>query len=377
MDLKKPATVVQALFLAALLAAVGVMVVTAHDNLTRQNIATGFGFLFDETGWDLGASLIQHSARDPYWRTFLVGLLNTLLLAFICIVLATFLGVLVALVRTSGNPVMAGLSAFYINTCRNIPLLVQVFFWYQVTRYLPPVRQAISLGDVSFLSNRGLYVPSVAVDIGLAPIAVAVLACAVLLLAFRAVNGSREKAGAPPYPYLFLFGAWLAVVAVIAAIARPEITVSVPRLTGFNFQGGMALSPEFTALVTAIVIYNAAFIAEIVRSGILSVPKGQVQAARNIGLSPGVIYWKIVIPQAFRVAIPPLTNQSIFIAKESSLAVAIGYTDLFSVGTVAINHTGQSIEVIAVLMLVYLAISFGLSGVGNHLNRSITRRWTR
>ncbi len=377
MDLKKPATVVQALFLAALLTAVGVMALTAHENLTRQNIATGFGFLFDETGWDLGASLIAHSARDPYWRTFLAGLLNTLLLAFICITLATALGVLVALVRTSGNPVMAGLSAFYINTCRNIPLLVQVFFWYNVTRYLPPVRQAISFGDISFLSNRGLYVPSIFVDIGLVPVAIGILACAAIVPAFRAVNRARAAGEGEPLPLSFLLLAWLAVAAVTAAVARPAIGVSVPRLAGFNFQGGLALSPEFIALATAIVIYNAAFVAEIVRSGILSVPKGQIQAARNIGLSPGRIFWKIVIPQAFRVAIPPLTNQSIFIAKESSLAVAIGYTDLFSVGTVAINHTGQSIEVIAVLMLVYLSISFALSAVGNHINRTITRRWSR
>ena len=377
MDLKKPSTVVQGLFLAALLAAIGIMIVTAHGNLTRQNIATGFGFLFDRTGWDIGASLISHSARDPYWRTFLAGLLNTILLSVICIALAIGLGILVALVRTSDNRLMAGLTGFYINTSRNIPLLVQVFFWYQLTRLLPPTRQSISLAEVAFLSNRGLYVPSVSVDVGLLPIVLAVSACAGLVPAFVAFNRRREKSGHRRLPALLVPLAWLAAAATVAAWIRPSVVVSVPRLAGFNFEGGLELSPEFTALVAAIVVYNAAFVAEIMRSGILSVPRGQIQAARNIGLSRGRIFWKVVIPQAFRVAVPPLTNQSIFIAKESSLAVAIGYTDLFSVGTVAINHTGQSIEVIAVLMLVYLAISFALSACGNYFNRRITSRWSR
>jgi len=309
----------QAAFVVVLVAAIAAMAITAQDNLARQGIATGFAFLFDRTGWDVASSFIAHSSSDPYWRTFLAGLINTLVLSAVCSVLATAAGMLLALLAAGQSRILHGFARLYVWTFRNIPLIVQVFFWYHVTRLLPPVRQSIELLGCCYLSNRGLYLP----DIGL------------------------------------------------------DMTVTLPRLQGFNFAGGTHLSPEFMAMVAAIVAYNIAFIAEIVNSGIRAVPKQQIEAARVIGLSPSRIFWTITIPQAVRIAVPPLINQYISLTKSSSLAIAIGYTDLFAVGVLAINHTGQSINVIAVLMLVYLCISFGISLLGNTYNRALVRRGAR
>jgi general L-amino acid transport system permease protein len=306
----------QAAFVAALVAAAAAMAVTAHDNLARQGIATGFGFLLDRTGWDLASSFIAHSPSDPYWWTFLAGIINTIVLSAVCIVLATAAGMGLALIGAGQSRVLHGLTRVYVWTFRNIPLIVQVFFWYHVTRLLPPVRQSIELFGCCYLSNRGLYLPHVGLD----------------------------------------------------------FTVTLPRLSGFNFVDGAHLSPEFMAMAAAIVTYNIAFVAEIVNSGIRAVPPQQIEAARIIGLSHARIFWSITIPQAIRVAVPPLVNQYISLTKSSSLAVAIGYTDLFAVGVVAINHTGQSINVIAVLMVAYLCVSFGISAIGNAYNRALARR---
>ena len=309
----------QIAFVVALLAAGAGMTITAHDNLLRQGVATGFGFLFDRTGWDVGASFIPHSTDKPYWWTFLVGLTNTIVLSVVCIVLATVAGMVLALLGAGRSRILHGLTRLYVGVFRNIPLIVQVFFWYHVTRLLPPVRQSMELFGCCFLSNRGLYVPHIGSD----------------------------------------------------------LTVTLPRLSGFNFVDGTHLSPEFMAMVAAIVAYNVAFVAEIINSGIRAVPPQQIEAARIIGLSDARIFWSITIPQAVRIVVPPLINQYISLTKSSSLAIAIGYTDLFSVGVIAINHTGQSINVVAVLMLVYLCISFGISAIGNAYNRTLAQRGAR
>lgn len=305
----------QAAFVVALVAAIAAMALTAQQNLTRLGVATGFGFLFDRTGWDVSSSFIEHSASDPYWRTFLAGLVNTLVLSAVCIVLATVAGMLLALMGAGRSRIPYGIARLYVWTFRNIPLIVQVFFWYHVTRLLPPVRQSIELLGCCYLSNRGLYLPHIGMD----------------------------------------------------------LSFTMPRLQGFNFVGGTHLSPEFMAMVAAIVAYNIAFIAEIVNSGIRAVPPQQIEAARVIGLSPSRIFWTITIPQAVRIAVPPLINQYISLTKSSSLAIAISYTDLFAVGVLAINHTGQSINVIAVLMLVYVCISLVISALGNACNRALVR----
>jgi general L-amino acid transport system permease protein len=372
----RTSTLVQTLLFVALVIAAALLLQTAHQNLQRQNIASGFGFLFSRTGWDLGASLLSHSPNDPYWWTLLAGLLNTIVLSIVCIVLSTVFGLLLALAGGSSSRILSAGTSAYVWLFRNIPILVQLFFWYHVTRQFPPVRQAIAVFDCCFISNRGVYVPSLAVSYGVTEIvllgAVAVGAAVLLVL----VNRRRTKRGDDAFPRTALAAVWLVAVLLAGAVLT-HASFDVPRLRGFNFAGGTYLSPEFCALVLAIVAYNTAFVAEIVRAGIRSIPRGQIEAARMIGLSNARIFWKIVVPQALRVAVPPLTNQYISIAKSSSLAIAIGYTDLFSVGAVAINHTGQSIEIIAVLMVVYLTISSGLSAAGNWYNRSILSRASR
>ena len=362
----------QAGFVAVLLAALAAMAITAHDNLLRQGIATGFSFLFDRTGWDVASSFIPQGPADPYWRTFLAGLINTLVLSAVCIVLATAAGVLLALLGAGQSRILRGSTRLYIWTFRNIPLIVQVFFWYHLTRLAPPVRQSIELFGCCYVSNRGLYIPHVGFEFTRWTLLAAIVALIVCAIAVRALNAWRgvRLRGTVTIPLSI-------AVAIVAAGLSGKVDVTQPRLQGFNFVDGTHLSPEFMAMVAAIVAYNVAFVAEIVNSGIRAVPPQQIEAARVIGLSDARIFWSITIPQAVRIAVPPLINQYISLTKSSSLAVAIGYTDLFAVGVIAINHTGQSLDVIAVLMLVYLCMSFGISAIGNAYNRALARRDSR
>lgn len=356
----------QVAFVLTLLAAFAGMGVTAHDNLLRQGVATGFGFLFDRTGFDVGASFLPQSPDKPYWWTFLVGLANTIVLSLVCIVLATAAGVVLALVGAGRSRILFALTRLYVLVFRNIPLIVQVFFWYHATRLLPPVRQSVEFFGCCYASNRGVYVPHVGVDVTWWTLGAALVAAGASVIALRGRDLSRAAA----------IGLAIAA-AIVAALATTTFNVTMPRLQGFNFSDGMQLSPEFIAMVAALVAYNVAFIAEIVNSGIRAVPRHQIEAARVIGLSEQRTFFSIIMPQAIRIATPPLVNQYISLTKSSSLAIAIGYTDLFSVGVIAINHTGQSINVIAVLMLAYLALSFGISALGNVYNRSLAARDAR
>jgi His/Glu/Gln/Arg/opine family amino acid ABC transporter permease subunit len=366
----------QAAFVVALVAAAATMATTAHDNLLRQGVATGFGFLLERTGWDVSASFLPHDTGDPYWWTFVVGLSNTLALSLSCIVLATAAGMLLALLGAGKSRILHGFTRAYVWVFRNIPLIVQVFFWYHVTRQLPPVRGAAKLFGCCYASNRGIYIPRIDVDIASLTIAAALVAAAVAAAALGGLNAHRRARGQAPMRRAAAAAA-VRGCAALATAATARFDVTLPRLQGFNFTGGTYLSPEFIALVVAIVAYNVAFIAEIVNSGIRAVPRDQGEAARIIGLSDQRTFWMITVPQAVRIAVPPLINQYISLTKSSSLAIAIGYTDLFSVGVIAINHTGQSINVIAVLMLTYLCISFGISALGNAYNRAIAARGGR
>jgi general L-amino acid transport system permease protein len=358
----------QAGFVALLVAAVAAMAVTAHDNLLRQGIASGFGFLFDRTGWDVASSFVAQSPGDPYWRTLLAGLINTLVLSALCIVLATVAGVLLALLGAGQSRILHGLARLYVWTFRNVPLIVQVFFWYHVTRLAPPVRQSIALFGCCYISNRGIYVPHVGFEFTSWTAPTVLVAVIVAVVASRAL-GARRGPLLPAGAIALVIGA-----AIAAAGLSGKLDVTMPRLQGFNFVDGTQLSPEFIAMAAAIVAYNVAFVAEIVNSGIRAVPPQQIEAARVIGLSNVRIFWSITIPQAVRIAVPPLINQYISLMKSSSLAIAIGYTDLFAVGVIAVNHTGQSIDVIAVMMLAYLGISSGISALGNAYNRALARR---
>lgn len=343
-------------------------------NLAQRGITSGFAFLDNSAGFGIVQHLIDYQQGDTYARVFIVGLLNTLLVSAICIVCASLLGFMVGLARLSDNWLLRKLSTFYIETFRNIPPLLQIFFWYfAVLRNLPGPRQAVSALDAVFLSNRGLYIPAADFGPGALPalIAVVITAIATVLIVRRNQRYHRETGIYRrnwPWPLLLL--------ALLMGLAHvffgQALNWEFPELRGFNFNGGMVMIPELAALALALSVYTSSFIAEIIRSGIQSVSHGQHEAALSLGLPKAITLRKVILPQAMRVIIPPLTSQYLNIVKNSSLAAAIGYPDMVSLfaGTV-LNQTGQAIETIAMTMSVYLIISLLISLLMNIYNRKI------
>jgi len=370
--------VVQILFVAAVVWIGYEIIENARANLQAQRIASGFGFMSNTASFAVSQALIPFSESDTYSRVFLVGLLNTLLVSIVGIVIATIIGVLVALGRLSPNWLLARISGGYVELIRNQPLLFQILFWYlAVLATLPSPRQSISVFGSVFLSNRGLIVPNPVPlqPFGVFALAVAIGVAASLAMRFyarRRLFAAGEKITIWPFVLAMLIG--LPALAVVMFGA--PVTFDMPQLKGFNFAGGAKVLPEFAALTIALSTYTAAFIAEIVRAGLQSVPKGQMEAGASLGLSRGETLRLVIIPQAMRVILPPLTNQYLNLTKNSSLAVAIGYPDLFSVfaGT-ALSQTGQAVEIIALTMGVYLLISLVTSAImsfyGWRLNRSL------
>jgi general L-amino acid transport system permease protein len=352
------------------------IVANVRNNLASQRIAAGFGFLTNNAGFDVNQTLIPYSGSDSYARVFVVGLLNTLLVAVIGIFFATLIGFLVGLGRLSPNWLLARISGGYVELLRNIPLLFQILFWYlAVLGALPQPRQSISLFDVFFLSNRGLIVPTPIPHAGLEAVAIALLIAitASLLLRFYAQR-QLFQSGRMMTIWPTIVGMLIGLPLIASLVFGAPVSFEVPQLKGFNFAGGSPIRPEFVALTLALSTYTGAFIAEVVRAGILSVHKGQMEAGSSLGLSRGATLRLIVVPQALRVILPPLTNQYLNLTKNSSLAVAIGYPDLVSVfaGT-ALNQTGQAIEIIGITMGVYLLISLVTSAIMSFYNWRIGR----
>jgi general L-amino acid transport system permease protein len=370
--------VFQILFVAALAWIAYEIVANTRANLEAQRITSGFGFLNNTAGFDVSQSLIPYSGSDTYTRVFFVGLLNTLLVAVIGIFFATVIGFIVALGRLSPNWLLSRISGAYVEGIRNLPLLFQILFWYlAVLAALPNPRQSVSLSGVFFLNNRGLVVPKPLADPGLEPFALAVLVGIVAsLLLRRYARRQLFDSGRRITIWPYVLGLLIGLPLVTALIFGAPVSFEIPELKGFNFTGGSRLIPEFVALLVALSTYTAAFIAEIVRAGIQSVHKGQMEAGSSLGLSRGSTLRLIVVPQALRVILPPLTNQYLNLTKNSSLAVAIGYPDLVSVfaGT-TLSQTGQAIEIIAITMGVYLLISLVTSAImsfyGWRLGRSM------
>lgn len=364
----------QALFLAAVLTLVAFVLDNALTNLERRGISTGFSFLSSEAGFGIIQTLIPYSETSTFGRTFVVGLLNTLLVSALGIVLATLLGFVVGVARLSGNWLIARMAAAFVEIFRNIPLLLQIFFWYfAVLRALPGPRESLSMGDAVFLNLRGLYLPKpVPLDgFGLVGGALAVAVIAALVLRHWARQRQLRTGARPPVGgYALLMLAALPSAAFL--LAGSPLDWELPVLGGFNFRGGIVVLPELAALLIALSVYTAAFIAEIVRAGILAIPKGQKEAALSLGLRPGQTLRLVIIPQALRVIIPPLTSQYLNLLKNSSLATAIGYPDLVNVfaGT-TLNQTGQAVEVIAMTMAVYLTISLLISLFMNWYNARV------
>ena len=352
----------------AVLLVVGLLVAFLMRNLLTamddRGLGFGFGFLDSTAGFEISETPVPYSATDTYGQAFLVGLLNTLFVSAVGIVLATILGLVVGVARLSRNFLVNRVAAGYVEVMRNTPLLVQLFFLYAFLLQLPRVADSLQLPGGIFLNQRGLSVPapilSPTFGIWLASVAVGVVAA---IVALRLFSGRARWAA-----LVLLVGipavAWIAV-------GQAPLTVDVPVLQRFNFTGGLTLSSGFTALLVGLVLYTAAFIGEVVRGGIQAVRRGQVEAARALGLSEGHILRLVVFPQALRVIVPPLTSQYLNLAKNSSLAIAIGYPDLFSVSQTMANQTGQPVSVIVMVMATYLAISLVTSLLMNLYNRRV------
>ncbi|WP_260258516.1 amino acid ABC transporter permease [Vibrio intestinalis] len=346
----------------------------ALTNLDSRGIATGFGFLNQEAGFGIGLTLIEYDETFSYGRTFVIGLLNTALVSFLGIILATVLGFAIGIARLSSNWLVSRFAAVYIEIFRNVPLLLQIFFWYfAVLQALPSPKQSISLGESIFLNVRGLYFPAPVFESGSSVVMFTLVFGIVASIVINIWANNKQKLTGQQTPMLrIVFG--LCVVLPIAAyfLMGSPISAQYPELKGFNFRGGISIIPELAALLLALSIYTASFIAEIVRSGINAVSHGQTEASMSLGLPRSKTLKLVIIPQALRIIIPPLTSQYLNLTKNSSLAMAIGYPDLVSVfaGT-TLNQTGQAIEIIAMTMGVYLTLSLLTSALMNIYNRKV------
>ena len=340
-------------------------------NLERQGIATGFGFLETTAGFGIITHLIDYSESSSYGRAFVVGLLNTLLMAFTGIVAATIIGVIVGVSRLSKNWLIARLAMVYIEIFRNIPLLLQIFFWYfAVLRALPAPKASVSFTDGVFLNNRGLYMPSSILEDGFSTVVWAlVIAIIGIVVIARWAHKRQERTGQQFHTVFVSVGIFIGLPLLAMIVTGFPLSWELPVLKGFNFVGGTVIIPEFLALWLALSVYTASFIAEIVRAGIQAIDHGQTEAARALGLRAGPILRLVILPQALRVIIPPLSSQYLNLTKNSSLATAIAYPELVSVFTGTIlNQTGQAVEIISITMAVYLSISLGISMIMNWYN---------
>lgn len=344
---------------------------TLH-NLAVRNISTGFGFLDREAGFAIGESSIAYTPSDTYGRAILVGLINTLKVSIIGIVAATLIGTVLGIARLSRNWLISRLAGLYVEVMRNVPLLLQLFFWYAlITEALPGPRQALNPVSGVFLSNRGLKLPTLQGDgLNWLLLGLGAAIVAVVLLAHWARR--RQEQTGRIFPVARASAVLLLVLPAAALLlSGAPIALDVPELRGFNFAGGLTLSPEFAALLAGLIIYTSAFVAEVVRSGIQAVGKGQWEAAQALGLTRSRMMRLVILPQALRVIVPPMTSQYLNLTKNSSLAVAIGYPDIVSVVNTTLNQTGQAIEGILIIMAAYLTVSLSISIFMNWYNNRI------
>ncbi len=362
--------ILQVIVAAALIAFIYWIVGNTADNLRRANIASGFGFLNGRAGFDLGQSLIPYSSDSTFLRAIIVGLLNTLLIAVTGIVTATIVGFLVGVGRLSGNWLISAICTIYVEVFRNIPPLLVIFFWYVgVLAVLPGPRDSVELPLGGFINNRGFYMPKVVPEPGfwLVPAAFVVALIAAFVLAWWARR--RQMATGQIFPVIRTALALIVGLPILAFLAMGSpATLDFPTLGGFSLTGGWVVRPEFLSLYLALSLYTASFIAEIVRAGVLGVSKGQSEAAFSLGLPPRRTLRLVVVPQALRIIIPPLTSQYLNLTKNSSLAIAVGYADLVAIGQTTMNQTGQAIEVVVIWIIVYLGLSLLTSAFMNWYN---------
>lgn len=342
--------------------------------LAAQGMTPSFAFLQRTAGFDIGERLIEYVRSDTYGRALLVGILNTIYVSIIGIFFATILGVILGVARLSHNFIVAKLSSIYLEILRNLPLLVLLIFWYSaVFITMPRVKEAITIGQNIYISNRGAVVPwGIPTDTWMTYLTILIVGVFVAIVVAWQLKRYGEKSGRPPLTAFWSILTFF-VVALVGWFVLPQAPLipDYPELKGLNFNGGHVFSPEFMALLSGLVLYTAAFIGEIVRAGIMSVSKGQTEAAKALGLNGFQTLRLVIFPQAMRVIVPPLTSQYLNLTKNSSLAVAIGYPDLFSVGGTSLNQSGRAVEVIALMMGLYLTASLLTSAFMNWYNKKI------
>lgn len=363
----------QVLLIGVVIAVGFFLVSNTLNNLAQRGIQTGYGFLDVRSGFDVSEAMIDYTADSSYGRAVLVGILNTIKVAAFGIILATILGVIMGIARLSTNWLVARFASIYVEVMRNIPLLLQLFFWYGlVISLFPRPRDALNPLPGVFFSNRGVKYPVMAEHPIWIWVMLAMLAGAVgAYLYARWADRKQEATGLRPRTLLPTLGMIFGSGVIVWLIGGAPSEVNMPVLQGFNFQGGQTVSPEFIALLLGLVVYTGAFIAEIVRSGIQAVSYGQTEAAKAVGLNPSHTLRLIILPQALRVILPPVTSQYLNLTKNSSLAIAIGYPDLVSIGNTTLNQSGQAIEMISIMMAVYLTLSLLTSAFMNWYNGRI------
>ena len=371
-DERSRGLIFQLLVLLGVALLIAVIVSNTIANLQRAGLAAGFGFLFDQAFFDINQRLIEYTSTSTFGRALLVGMLNTVLVAAMGIVAATGLGFVAGVLRLSPNFLLSRLVGAYVEVTRNVPLLLQIIFWWVVLSGLPKVRDSLSVGDAIFLNNRGVRLPAPLLEPGFEWVVAAAVAGIVATVAVSRWAKRRQNRSGERFPV-----GWAGLALIVGApllaygLAGAPVAWDVPEPTRFNFRGGFNVTPELVALWFALSTYTGAFISEIVRAGILSVSRGQTEAARSLGLQRGQTMRLIIIPQALRVIIPPLTSQYLNLTKNSSLAIAIGYQDLVSIGGTILNQSGQALEVVGIWMAVYLSLSLLTSLFMNWYNRRI------
>ena len=363
---------VQAVFVFVILALLAAAVVEGRQNLAAQGITTGFGFLERSTGFDVGFKLIDYGGYSSYARLLLVGLLNTLLMGALGILAANLVGLIIATFRISGNATFEAIGVVYTELFRNIPMILQVIFWYMLLLQLPPPRQALH-GMGAILSSRGAYVPALNVGVEHAVIAIALVIAGLLALLATSVSRKLSRHSAIRRIRWSLVLATVVSMTVALWLGRIPDTplISWPELQGLNIRGGIRLQPEFVALLFGMAIYGGAYIAEIIRAGFISVGRGQVEAARSLGLTPFQVFTRVRLPLAIRAVLPSLINLYVWLLKATTLGIVVGFTDFFAVISVSINQAGQTLELIGILMLVFVLINNSLAFVLNRVNKAI------
>ena len=350
------------------------IVQTTAYNLEKRNIATGWRFLSDPAGFDISFSpFLEFKSTDTHLKVYFVGVLNTLLVSITGCIAATILGFLVGIIRLSSNWLLSRISYIYVEFTRNVPLLLQIILWYSILIQLPRVKQSLQILDVFYISNRGLYSPRPIFESGFTYIFIAIILALISSFFIRRWAKKRQDSTGKQYPVLYTsFGLIFIIPLILFFILGSPMSFEYPEMKGFNFKGGLVIRPEFIAMFLALSIYTAAFISETVRAGILSVTKGQREASAALGLKQSWIMRLIIIPQALRVIVPPLTSQYLNLTKNSSLGIAVGYADLVhGFGGISLNQTGQAIECMVIVMATYLTISLTISFFMNIYNRSI------